>query len=540
MPWPTSVSEYRGSGPLRAVVSGLGAVRERLAAHLVDQNVTRPMIVCGESVSRSPVLDLVREALGDVWSPFVFDGSRPHTPVETVAAGAAAARAADVDALIAVGGGSTMDCARGIAVLLARGLDDVTQLTPAEFGKLGQRGPERADPGGPPMPVACVSTALSFAELLPFWGSRHADIARKRPYLEDGHVVRTVFLDGEVASHTPGSVWCETGVKALDDALMGFCRAPDVEPFADPVLISAISALGTLLPRSRAEGTIVERQHVLTAAWMTKFNLPKLAGGPGGGWFSTTARHSLGAVLEVPHGVGSCVALLPGIRFHAARHRRAAGRAEARRELGRQRDLRLARRSRGRAARTTARADAPLRDRRRRHAPRRRGRGDGRRSPLARHARAAPRRLRPRCSDAWRRSTTHFLAFSDARTREVRPPAVPRSSSGRRAASAQPDAATGTSATAVATSAATTPNAAPIATIATASCTTITARRTGSPSASKRRCSSNSSAVLRSRAVSSTARPRTSPNRMPSARAAIGPAVSAPMAMVRNTAAVMM
>ena len=54
------------------------------------------------------------------------------------------------------------------------------------------------------MPVACVSTALSFAEFLPFWGSRHADIARKRPYMEDGHVVRTVFLDGEVASYTPG------------------------------------------------------------------------------------------------------------------------------------------------------------------------------------------------------------------------------------------------------------------------------------------------------------------------------------------------
>ena len=316
MPWPTSESEYRGSGPLRAVGSGLGAVRERLAAHLVDQNVTRPMIVCGESVSRSPVVELVQDALGDVWPPVVFDGSRPHTPAETVAAGTAAARAAGADALIAVGGGSTMDCARGIAVLLATGLDEVSQLTPAEYGKLGQRGPDLADAGRPPMPVACVSTALSFAEFLPFWGSRHADIARKRPYMEDGHVTRTVFLDGEVASYTPSAVWCETGVKALDDALMSFCRAPDSEPFADPMLIAAIGALGTLLPRSRAEGTLVERQHVLTAVWMTKFTLPRLADGPGGGWFSTTARHSLGAVLEVPHGIGSCVALLPGIRYH--------------------------------------------------------------------------------------------------------------------------------------------------------------------------------------------------------------------------------
>jgi alcohol dehydrogenase class IV len=319
MPWPTSVSEYRGSEPLRAVVSGLGAVRERLAAHLLAQNVTRPMIVCGESVSRSPVLQIVQDALGDVWPPVVFDGSRPHTPAETVAAGAAAARAAGADAFIAVGGGSTMDCARGMAVLLATGLDEVSQLAPAEYGKLGQRAADTTSAGRPPMPVACVSTALSFAEFLPFWGSRHADVARKRPYLEDGHVTRTVFLDGEVAAHTPSTVWCETGVKALDDALMAYCRAPDSEPFADPMLTSAIAALGTLLPRSRAEGTIVERQHVLTAVWMTKFTLPRLSArveGAGAGWFSTTARHSLGAVLEVPHGIGSCVALLPGIRYH--------------------------------------------------------------------------------------------------------------------------------------------------------------------------------------------------------------------------------
>ena len=317
MPWPTSVSVHRAHEPLRAVVCGLGAVREQLAAQLVEQGVHRPMVVCGESVGKSPVLDLVRDGLGDVWDPAVWDGSRPHTPAATVADGAAAARMCDADALIAVGGGSTMDCARGIAVLVAERLDDVRELAPAEYGRLGQR---REAPTGrtrPPMPIACISTALSFAEFLPFWGSRHADVARKRPYLEDGHVSRTVFLDGEVAASTPADVWCETGVKALDDALLSYCRAAGSEPFMDPVLVSAIGALGTLLPRSRDADALVERQHVFTAVWMTKYAWPRLAGGPGGGWFSTTARHSLGAVLEVPHGIGSCVALLPGLRYHA-------------------------------------------------------------------------------------------------------------------------------------------------------------------------------------------------------------------------------
>jgi alcohol dehydrogenase class IV len=317
MPWPTTVSEYRaGASGLIGVVAGIGAVRERLATVLANQGVERPMIVCGERVSQSDLLDLVRDALGDVWDASLFDGSRPHTPAETVGAGARAAREAKADALIAVGGSSAVDCAKGIAVLLATGRDDVRELAPAEYGKLGQRaGDTRATH---PIPVICVTTTLSFAEFLPFWGARDAAAARKRPYMEDGHVARTVFLDGEVAVHTPSEVWCETGVKAIDDALMSYCRAADAEPFLDPVLVSAIGALGTLLPRSRDAGRTVERQHVFTAVWMTKFALPRLAGGPGGGWFSTTARHSLGAVLELPHGVGSCVALLPGLRYHAA------------------------------------------------------------------------------------------------------------------------------------------------------------------------------------------------------------------------------
>jgi alcohol dehydrogenase class IV len=319
MPWPTAVSEYpAGGNGLRAVVSGIGAMRDRLPSTLTDQGVERPMIVCGERVSESPLLDLVLAALGDVWSAPVFDGSRPHTPAETVGEGAHAARTNEADALIAVGGSSAVDCAKGIAVLMATGHHDVSELAPAEYGKLGQR--RRNDGAGTdrrPIPVICITTTLSFAEFLPFWGARDAVAQRKRPYMEDGHVVRTVFLDGEVAGYTPGDVWCETGVKALDDALMSYCRAPGPEPFVDPVLVSAIGALGTLLPRSRDQDRHAERQHVLTAVWMTKFPLPRLAGGPRGGWFSTTARHSLGAVLELPHGVGSCVALGPGLRYHA-------------------------------------------------------------------------------------------------------------------------------------------------------------------------------------------------------------------------------
>ena len=84
------------------------------------------------------------------------------------------------------------------------------------------------------LPFISVTTTLSFAEFLPFWGARHAALGRKLPYADDGAVIRTVFLDGSVAEHTPDEVWAETGVKALDDTIAAFCRVGEADPVSRP------------------------------------------------------------------------------------------------------------------------------------------------------------------------------------------------------------------------------------------------------------------------------------------------------------------
>jgi alcohol dehydrogenase class IV len=295
------------------VISGVGSVRERLASELEAQGVKRPLIVCGEQLSRSPAMEAVAGVLGR--TPFVYDGSRPHTPAEAVNAGAAAARQIKADALIALGGSSAIDCAKGIAVLVATRAHEVADLAPLDFGRLTATA---QSPTEGAVPVITITTTLSFAEFLPFWGARHASVARKLPYADQGAVVRTIFLDGEMAAHTPDNVWMETGVKALDDALSAFCRASRPEPFLDPVLSEAIAALGAWLPLSSGTGRADIRQHALTATWMTKLGLPRLSRTATPGWFSTAARHALGGIYELPHGVGSCVALGPGLRYHAA------------------------------------------------------------------------------------------------------------------------------------------------------------------------------------------------------------------------------
>jgi alcohol dehydrogenase class IV len=324
MAWPTGVSEFRPQESLKATISGCGAVEARLAGVLAAHGAGRPMVVCGSNVRRSPSFDRVLAAMGV--KPVVFDGVRPHTPVEAVQAGAAMAGEQRIDALVAVGGSSAVDCGKGIARLLVSGGAEVSSLTPLDFGHFDMTGRIRADA----LPFISVTTTLSFAEFLPFWGARHAVLGRKLPYADDGAVIRTVFLDGSIAAHTPDEVWAETGVKALDDAVSSFCRAAGPDPFRDAIDVSAVAALCHWLPESLGRGRGVERQQVLTAVWMTKFALPRLAGSVMGPWFSTAARHALGGTYELAHGIGSCVALPVALRAHAqATHARQMQLAEA-------------------------------------------------------------------------------------------------------------------------------------------------------------------------------------------------------------------
>ena len=287
-------------------------MRERLSDVLDRYGANQALIVCGENLARSAVLDVVRDAAGREVA--VFAGSRPHTPFEVVDAGAATARACGADALIALGGSSAVDCAKGIARLVVSGTERVAELRPAEFQHLAE---SPAPPASAPLPLLTVTTTLSFAEFFPFWGARDAHTRRKVPYHDNGTAVRTAFLDGEIAADAPDDVWVETGVKGLDDALAAYCRASGAEPFGDPLLVDAIAALAEWLPASMGRGRIAERQQVLTATWMTKASLPRLTPLATPGWLSIAVRHALGGVLGLPHGIGSCVALGPALQFHA-------------------------------------------------------------------------------------------------------------------------------------------------------------------------------------------------------------------------------
>ena len=101
------------------VISGRGVIR-RLGQEVERLGGSRALIVTSPSVVRSDIFNGLREGLGSrcVGS---FDRVRPHSPTEVIEEAAEEFRKSNADVLVSVGGGSAIDTAKGVAVLLAEG-----------------------------------------------------------------------------------------------------------------------------------------------------------------------------------------------------------------------------------------------------------------------------------------------------------------------------------------------------------------------------------------------------------------------------------
>src|SRR5207245_10630237 len=103
------------------LVQRLGAIRE-LGTEAGLLGIRRPLLVTDPGVKAAGLLDTALEVLrGADCEPVVFDRVRANPGVELVDAGAAEYRSQGCDGLVAIGGGSSMDTAKGIGVVAAHG-----------------------------------------------------------------------------------------------------------------------------------------------------------------------------------------------------------------------------------------------------------------------------------------------------------------------------------------------------------------------------------------------------------------------------------
>ncbi|MFC6953548.1 iron-containing alcohol dehydrogenase family protein [Halorubellus litoreus] len=225
---------------------GAGSVAS-LGSELGAQGVERALVVTGRTVGEtSAVMDPVREGLGDRLAG-VFAETTPAKRLSTAYDAVAAMREHDADALVAVGGGSSLDVATVASVLAATDRDRA--VVADEFQTTGTvMVPEAALP-----PIAAVPTTLAGAELSQVAGitasPEHGlvDAERGGGIGHPALMPSAVFHDAELVATTPRRVLAASAMNGFDKALES-TYARNATPITDATATRSLSVLQDALP----------------------------------------------------------------------------------------------------------------------------------------------------------------------------------------------------------------------------------------------------------------------------------------------------
>lgn len=266
------------------------------------------MLITTPEIAATEVLKRTRQALGDLCVG-TFTGVIPHVPRTMVIAAADAARKANADLLVTLGGGSCTDTGRATALALAEDIKD-----PADFDRhradLLSGAPLPSITGDVPAQIA-IPTTLSAAEYDAVAGITDTERKTKELYIDAKLVPKVVILDPRLTLTVPMRVWLSTGIKAVDHCVESM-YSTNHHPFTDGLTYQALGMLFTGLPVSKEEPQdIAIRGQLLIASWLSMFGIGNVNLG-----LSHGIAHQLGARCNVPHGITSCVMLPTVMEFN--------------------------------------------------------------------------------------------------------------------------------------------------------------------------------------------------------------------------------
>ena len=259
--------------------------------------VTDPFLAGQEAIVGRAVASLRASGL----EVEVFAGVESDPSIETIDAGVVVARRFQADLLVGIGGGSSMDAAKAIAMLMVTG-----------DGVLDHLGANTVSVELPPI-IAVPTTAgtgseTSFAAVI----SDHARRV-KIPLAENAFLPRVAILDPEVTVGLPARLTAATGMDAYAHAL-DVLHSTRRQPFNDAL---AHHVLRTVTRRLRqavaAPDDIVARGQMLAAATSMGFALSTTPYG-----IIHALGHPVGAHFGVHHGVTVALLAPHGLRWNIA------------------------------------------------------------------------------------------------------------------------------------------------------------------------------------------------------------------------------
>ena len=266
---------------------------EKIPQLLKDLGAQHPMIITDKGVVAAGLIDIVSAAITPgVQINAVKDDVPPDSDLTVVVQLAAVYRESDCDAIIAVGGGSVMDTAKGVNILVSENSDDLMQFSGAGI---------LARPLKPLMAIPTTAGTGSEVTLV----AVIADHARNLKMLFTSYFLLPdiAVLDPRMTLTLPPAITAATAMDALTHAVEAFtCLAKN--PLSDAHAMLAIELIGQNLLKVISEPENEDGRLALAVA----ATLAGVAFSNAMVGMVHTLGHSTGAVCGVPH--GTCMAIL--------------------------------------------------------------------------------------------------------------------------------------------------------------------------------------------------------------------------------------
>src|SRR3984885_5383109 len=308
-PAPSCASRRRTHmliAPKPAAYFDQGAIKP-LPAIVRETGADAVMIVTDAALAQTPVIGTATYELAEAEIPVhVFTGVHPNPTTDDLAAGAAALaemEVAEADgkrvALVAVGGGSPIDAAKGIAL---------AAVNP-------QRGRDRTYRNNfavPGLPIVAVpTTAGTGAETNAFGVVTDPETHRKFYVGHATTMPAAAILDPALTVGLPPSVTAATGMDALTHALESYLSI-NHNPWSDGIALQVIKMVSGNLPRAVDDGKDLDaRSQLLLAAHMAGVAMANTGLG-----ICHAIGHSLGGRWNIAHGVTLTMVLPDVLRFN--------------------------------------------------------------------------------------------------------------------------------------------------------------------------------------------------------------------------------
>ncbi|OUZ16495.1 lactaldehyde reductase [Enterococcus sp. 12F9_DIV0723] len=278
-------TSYHGKGAIEAIPTEVKARGFKKIVVVTDKDLIKFEVA-------TKVTKLLDEARVDY---VVYDGIVPNPTIENVKDGVAFVKAADADVIIAIGGGSPIDTAKAIGIIVANPeFSDVISLEGV------------ADTKNSSLPILAVpTTSGTAAEVTINYVITDKANLRKFVCVDPHDIPLVAFIDSDMMMGMPKGLCASTGMDAMTHAIEGLITKGAWE-MSDMLHLKAIEIIGRSL-RSSVAGEPKDREEMALGQYIAGMGFSNVGLGLVHGM-----AHPLSAWYNIPHGV-ACAALLPTI-----------------------------------------------------------------------------------------------------------------------------------------------------------------------------------------------------------------------------------